>query len=188
MREAEVPGEAFVACWRDRPAIVNLRGRPEDPGFLEATRAVLGVAPPIEPCTTVEAAGLHLVWAGPDDWFVIGPPGATEGLTAGLRKALSGLHAAVNDVGGGYRVLRLSGPAACDVLSRGCPLDLHPRTFGPGRCAGSHFFKASVWLWRTGDGRSLDMLVRRSFAGYLGLMLERSARNCGLAFERPRAD
>ena len=92
------------------------------------------------------------------------------------------LHA-VADVSSGYTVLALSGRPAREVLTQGCPLDLHPRAFQTGMSAGSHYFKASVWLWQTDDAPSFEVLVRRSFMRYVWLMLERSSQECGLNSE-----
>jgi sarcosine oxidase subunit gamma len=181
MPEGNRSETALVAQWRDGLAILNLRGQPDDRAFLQAAQAALGAALPTEPCRTSQAGALRIVWAGPDDWFVIGSGGHAESLAARLRGATAGLHAAVTDVGSGYRVLRLMGPPVREVLAQGCPLDLHPRAFGMGACAGTHFFKASVWLWQAGDAPGFELLVRRSFAGYVGLMLERATMESGLA-------
>lgn len=180
MPDPSPASSALQACWLDRQAIVNLRGRPDDEAFLRAAGSALGLALPTEACRTARSPDLLIVWAGPDDWFVIGPDGHTPAWYEGLRQATSGLHAAVTDVSSGYAVLQLAGPPVRDVLAQGCPLDLHPRAFGPGQCAGSHFFKASVWLWPQAEGSGFELLVRRSFQGYVGLMLQRATRDCGL--------
>ena len=151
----------LIARWCEGLAIVNLRCDSRD----AATRG----AP----------SGTRLVEAGPDDWFVIGAGDSARTMEEALRRALAGQHAAVTDVSSGYTVLRLSGAPVRDVLAQGCPLDLHPRAFAPEHCAGTHVFKASVWLWRTDDD-GFELLVRRSFTGYVGLMLERCTRECGL--------
>jgi sarcosine oxidase subunit gamma len=78
----------------------------------------------------------------------------------------------------------LSGAPVREVLAQGCPLDLHPRVFGPGASAGSHYFKASIWLWQTDETPIYEVLVRRSFMGYFWLMLERSTQECGLVTRR----
>lgn len=155
------------------PGIINLRGDPLDTAFQGAVRTVLGVALPPSPGGIAQGATWRVVAVGPDDWFLIGPAEASEAIIDALAQALAGQHVALTDVGSGYRVLQLRGPQARDQLARGCPLDLHPRVFDEGQCAGSHFFKASVWLWRAGDG--FDLLTRRSFQGYVRLMLERGS-------------
>jgi len=176
--------QGLVAGWRDGLAIVNLRGNAEDAAFRQAAESALGVALPVKPCSTSESNAAAVIWAGPDDWFIIGPKGQADALVARLRAALAGLHHAVSDVSSGYTVLHVSGTPARDVLAQGCPLDLHPRVFARGTCAGSHFFKASVWLWQTDDAPVYEMLVRRSFMGYVWLMLERATAECGLVTRR----
>lgn len=175
---------SLFAGWREGLAIVNLRGNADDAAFRQAAASALGVALPVKPCSISESNVVRVVWAGPDDWFIIGPKGHADALAARLREALAGLHHAVTDVSSGYTVLHLSGTPARDVLAQGCPLDLHPRAFARGACAGSHFFKASVWLWQTDDAPVYELLVRRSFMGYVWLMLERATAECGLVTRR----
>lgn len=187
MPEPMNPEGALHAAWHEPGAIVNLRGQAGDAGFLAAATAALGLALPLEPCRTVANANLRLVWAGPDDWFVIEPSGQALPRIAQLREALVGIHAAVTDVSSGYAVLRLSGAPVRDVLAQGCPLDLHPRVFSAGQAAGTHFFKASVWLWRPDADDAMELLVRRSFRNYVQSMLASSARECGMLSAQTRA-
>jgi sarcosine oxidase, subunit gamma len=176
--------QGLVAGWRDGLAIVNLRGNSEDAAFREAAFSALGAPLPTQPCSTSESNVVRIVWAGPDDWFIVGPKGQADALVARLREAMAGQHHAVTDVSSGYTVLHMSGDHARDVLAQGCPLDLHPRVFARGASAGSHFFKASVWLWQTDDAPIYEVLVRRSFMGYVWLMLERASAECGLITRR----
>ena len=171
---------ALVAGWRDGLAIVNLRGNAEDSAFRTAASRALGLELPVLACTTSTGATHRVVWAGPDDWFVIGPEGQADALVLQLRTALAGIHHAVTDVSSGYTVPHLSGAPVREVLAQGCPLDLHPRVFKSGDSAGSHFFRASIWLWQAGEAPTFEVLVRRSFMGYCWLMLERSTQECGL--------
>lgn len=177
MPDTRDPSPAVAAQWRDGQTLVNLRGHAEDEAFMQACATALGMALPNTPCRTAAAASRRVVWAGPDDWFVVDPAVPAGRLVADLRAAVSGLNAAVTDVSSGYTVLRLSGHPARDVLAQGCPLDLHPRAFGPDDCAGSHFFKAAIWLWQADAGQpAFELLVRRSFKRYVTLMMERSMR------------
>lgn len=176
--------QSLLAGWRSGLSILNLRGNADDAAFRDGVARALGLALPTQACTSVASDTLRLVWVGPDDWFVIGPRGQAAALEAGLRQALAGQHVAVTDVSSGYTVLHLSGQPVRDVLAQGCPLDLHPRVFGPGASAGSLFFKASVWLWQTEEAPVYEMLVRSSFRGYVWLMLERATQACGLVTRR----
>lgn len=174
----------LVAGWRDGLSIVSLRGNADDSAFCAAASSALGLTLPVRPCTNCANAIFRVVWAGPDDWFVIASKGQAEIVSSHLRTALAAMHHAVTDVSSGYTVLHLGGKPARDVLAQGCPLDLHPRVFKLGASAGSHFFKASIWLWQTDESPTFEVLVRRSFMGYFWLMLEKCTAECGLVTRR----
>lgn len=173
------PG-ALHAGWHEGLAIVNLRGDARVAAFRDEIERTLGLSLPLRAGTTNADDTLRVVWVGPDDWFVIGPRGQAGALVQQLRVAASLFQGAVTDVSGGYTVLRLSGVSARDVLAQGCPLDLHPRAFPAGVTAGSHFFRATVWLWKVDNEPTYEVLVRRSFMNYVWLMLERATLECGL--------
>ena len=153
---------------------INLRAKPET-AMIEAVRGALGCAPPVEPGTTTRSDDCTILWIGPTEWLVIVPPGAAAATLASLEEALAGQHVAVNDVGEGLHVIRLSGSDSRLVLAKGCPLDLHPRVFGPGRCARSLVAKATVLVHRIDEAPSFDLYVDRSFAEYLWRWLEDAA-------------
>jgi sarcosine oxidase subunit gamma len=165
---------------RDGLAIVNLRLDPGDPTAVAAVRHALGLGLPLAACATDANGQVRIVWAGPDDWFVIGAPGAQAQIVDDLRLTLAGTHHAVTDVSSGYLVVRLAGPSVRDVLAQGCPLDLHPHAFVQGQAAGSHFFKASIYLWQVDPSPTFEMLVRRSFMAYFWQMLRACTIECGL--------
>jgi sarcosine oxidase, subunit gamma len=169
-----------IAGWDDRWAVINLRGDPADGQFLDAVVGVLGVSLPIEACSTRLGIELKVIWAGPDDWFILSRQRSANELVAALKGALQGIHHAVTDVTGGYTLLSLGGHRVRELLAQGCPLDLHPSRFCSGQSAGTVYFKASVWLWQTDDSPSYEVLVRTSFRGYVWLMVEQSAAESGL--------
>lgn len=181
--ETSIPANARPAGplqvrWDRTRAIVNLRGDPADPGFVESVSQALALPLPLATGGCPSNGQHRIVWAGPDDWFVIGPPGTQEALSQALRAAAGDRHHAVTDVSSGYVVLGLSGAPVREVLAQGCPMDLDRRVFPVGRSAGTHFFKASVWLWRTHDD-AFELLVRSSFAGYVAQLLEHCTLECG---------
>lgn len=177
-RMAAVPMPLRVN-WKHAQAIVNVRGDPADPLLLQALSTVVGLPWPLRASETPSDARHRVLWAGPDDWFVMGAAGTQESLAQDLRQAAGGRHHAVTDVSSGYAVLALQGAAVRDVLAQGCPLDLHPRVFTVGQSAGTHFFKASVWLWRTRQD-AYELLVRSSFVGYVDEVLRRCTLECGI--------
>ncbi|MCP5265200.1 MAG: sarcosine oxidase subunit gamma [Burkholderiaceae bacterium] len=161
----------LVVDWQATAAIVNLRGDAGDAAFVDTVQGAVGLALPRAACTTTGDADRRILWAGPDDWFVLAASDAPAALASRLQTRLAGRHHAVVDVSSGYRVLRLAGAGARTLLAQGCPLDLHPRAFMPGQCMGSHFFKASVWLWRPDESDGFELLVRSSFAGYVARLV-----------------
>ncbi|TKC81272.1 sarcosine oxidase subunit gamma [Trinickia terrae] len=145
--------------------LVNLRGDLNDAAFVAAVASVLGCKPPAKPDTVALGDGCDVLWLGPDEWLVRSNEARAASLETKLRVAFDGAYAAAVDVGSGYTVLEVGGERVRDVLSRGCPLDLHPRLFTRGQCAQSHFFKASIVLIPTAEN-TYEIVVRRSFADY----------------------
>src|SRR5206468_12464818 len=131
---------------------------------------------PQEP-NTVAAGPTHFaLWLGPDEWLLQSREPRTTSIEAVLRPLLAGEHAAIIDLSSGYAILELSGESARATLSKGCPLDLHPRVFTQGACAQSHFFKAAIVL-RPAGGDVYQLTVRRSFGDYALSMLIDAARD-----------
>lgn len=164
--------------WQTDVSVLSLRG--EGAAIAQGAEAALGMALPLAANTTHEKNGLRCLWVAPDDWFVIAPHAQAAALEAKLRDSLQNQHFAVTDVSSGYYRLALSGTGARSMLAQGCPLDLHTSVFKPGQCAGSHFFKASVWLWLVATDSPaaprFDLLVRRSFAPYVDTMLRKASK------------
>ena len=132
---------------------VNLRGDSGDGAFQAGVEKAVGARLPITPNTVARAGERAIVWMGPDEWLVVSSPGSREDVADTLEEALSGLHVAVNDISSGQTLIRLRGPRARDLLSKGCPLDLHPRVFGPGECAQSHIGKSNALIIQVDDAR-----------------------------------
>ena len=76
-------------------------------------------------------------------------------------------------------VIRLAGAHARDTLAKGCPVDMHPRVFGPGQCAQTILARADMTIHQTADD-TYDIIVRRSFAEYVWTWLEDAAREYGI--------
>jgi sarcosine oxidase, subunit gamma len=139
-----------------------------DPGSPAAPRiaAALGAPLPVHPGTVAAGGARSVLWLGPDEWLVLGPDGDAPAILRALRTALGATHGSVIDVSASRTTLELSGRRARDVLEKGCSVDLHPRSFQPGRCAQTLLARSQVLLWRPGD-RTYRLLVRGSFAEYV---------------------
>ncbi|TKA08691.1 sarcosine oxidase subunit gamma [Actinacidiphila oryziradicis] len=147
-------------------AQVNVRLDPKGPA--DAVELALGIPLPLTPNTSVRGGGLTALWLGPEEWLIVGPAGTQADLEARLRSAVGEQHAAVTDVSAQRTTLLVAGDRARDLLAHGCSLDLHPRAFGPGRCAQTTLARAQVVLVASEEPEpGFWVLVRSSFAGYL---------------------
>lgn len=107
--------------------------------------------------------GSAVLWLGPDDFLVVAPEG-TE-LLGELLAALGDEPGQVVDLSANRTVIELSGPSARAVLEKGCPADLHPRSFAVGTAITTVLGPVPVLLWKT-DESTYRLLPRASFADY----------------------
>jgi sarcosine oxidase subunit gamma len=105
------------------------------------------------------------LWLGPDEWLIVGPSQTTDGLIADLEQALAGEHHSLVDVSAARAVLELTAPDALELVSEGCGLDLHPRSWHAGDCAQTLLARVPVILQQRGD--AIRIFVRPSFGDYL---------------------
>lgn len=158
---------------------IDLRGDPADRAFMSAVGRVLDLLLPTEPCQSAVQGEVAALWIGPDQWLITCPRGRVADLTGKLGEALGAVEAAITDISAGRVVFRLAGPNALDVLAKGCPLDLHPRSAGPGYVAGSVLAKITA-LIHLRETDAVDLYVGRSFADYLWAWLEEAGLEHGL--------
>ena len=141
-----------------------------------AVESIVGPLP-LEPNTVNDGLNGAILWLGPDEWLVVGPPGVAAKLEAQLRDGLAtdapDSAVAIVDVSANRTTLELAHADARAILAGGCPIDLHPRAFGPGRCAQTLVARAGVILWQTAAEPipTFRLLVRPSFAAYLAAWL-----------------
>ena len=177
-RIVATPGDAGVhlALLPPRTA-VNLRG--EATSELRSIVAELaGCGLPLRPLDAAAKGSMAALWLGPDEWLITGPADGVA-LTAKLQRAFRGKFVTATDVSHALAVIRLAGPNAADVLSKGCGLDLHPRVFKPGTVAGTLLARASVTLHQVAVS-TYHLYIRRSYVDYLWRWLEDAGREFGV--------
>ena len=161
-------------------AILALHGRTGLPRFAQGVAQVLGRPPPDASNTFVETRfggeNVVLAWAGPEEWLVIGQEEGTSGLRVALRQAIPEADGAVVDVSSGFTLFSLEGRQVRDLIAAGCSIDVHPRGFGPGRCAQTLYAGAGVCLLQRAEDPAprFEMMVRRSYAAWLWRWMESS--------------
>jgi sarcosine oxidase, subunit gamma len=179
--DAQTKAGVRVAEWPNVACIV-LRGRADDPTFLRAVQAACGVTLPTRPSTFAATANTVALWISPDEWWLLAPRVARDGLITALRQATAGQHAQVADNSGSLAMLRLAGPQHTMLLRHLTTYDVEQLTIG--RCVSTQLPKATWTLVRSDDA-GVMLLFRRSFADWIWRLIERSARPYGLALCTP---
>jgi len=185
--DADVSGTGVTMREIPYRGLINVRGDAGDKAFMDAVEKAVRVAPPVEANTVAgKPSTTRVMWLGPDEWLVITKPEGAERALNALTKNLKvdGLHAAVTDSTHARTCIEISGSRARMVLQKGCALDLHPSTFGPGQCAQTIVSKVGVMLTQTATARNGDptyeLYALRSFSTYLWTWLEDAAQEYGL--------
>ena len=146
--------------------MVNLRVDPSSETAARVEKA-LGTTLPKQCGHTSEAGSRTAFWLGPDEWLVLAD---SAEVISELVEALGGEPGSAVDVSANRTIVELSGPFARDVLEKGCPVDLHPREFGPGNAVQTTVGPVPVLLWQT-DAQTYRLFPRSSFADYLARWL-----------------
>ena len=120
---------------------------------------------PLVPNNAWEDGPREALWLGPNEWLILGPQHAGAEIAAELDASLAGQHRSVVDLSANRVAVELGGPGRFDLLSKGCPIDLHPLSWAAGMCAQTLLAKTHVVLHERAD--STGLLVRTSFADYL---------------------
>lgn len=103
---------------------------------------------------------------GPDEWLLTHTTARPEDWEFHVDEAATAHGGMAVDVSAGRTTLRLRGPAARELLSFGCAIDLRPASFPRGRCAQTLLGQGPVLLVAHG-GDDLQLFVRTSVAGYV---------------------
>ena len=142
----------------------NLQGDAASPDFLDEARRLFAVALPTEANTTTRTDRLTVLWLGPHSWLLVaGGASSLSGFTE-KRDAISRQRGALFDVSASRVAWALAGPRAADVLTKGCPLDFHPRAFAAGACAQSVYGHINVLVEKRDETPTFVLMVARSFA------------------------
>ena len=171
-------GLQLGGCVTDIVEIAALRARA---GELESIARGLGLRLPGFGRAAVAADRLALC-VRPERWLILSAP-ASPGASAALwQAACAGVGAAL-DLSAGLAVLHLAGPAAREVLARGCRLDLDPSAFPVRAAAATVMAQLSVTLAALPSG--LLLLTPASTAWDMREWLACTAKPFGLT---PRSD
>lgn len=117
-------------------------------------------------------------WMSPDEWLLSCPLDEAFAIERDLRALVDG-HVAIVNVSGGYSVLELEGVDAINVLKKSTAYDVAADSFSDGKVINTTLAKTQVTL-RAIETGSYELVVRRSYADYLWIWLQRAGREYGL--------
>lgn len=146
-------------------------------GLKTAVSTTCGVALPAGPRRAGSAA-FAFSGVGPGQWLASAEGAEAAGFANRLRGRI-GLFAAVTDQSDARLVLRLSGPRVREVLAKGIPVDLHPRTFKPGDVANTVVAHIGVQLDMLDAAPVYQLTAPRSTAGSFWSWLTAAAAEFG---------
>lgn len=122
---------------------------------------------PVVPNTWLGWNDREVLWLGPDGWLITANARSSDPgrLISDLETLLSGMHHSLVDVSADRAVLELAGEHRYELLSTGCGLDLHPRSWRDGMCAQTLLARVPVILQERAD--TTRVFVRPSYGDYL---------------------
>ena len=120
-----------------------------------------GVTAPA-PDHVAENDGIRLLWGGPKHLTLVAPE--TTRLLDRLADLTARTGGAAVDQSHGHTILRIEGPKARDLLSKGTGIDLHPNVFKPDHVAHTALFHHTVTIDRRVGTSSYDVHMMRGFA------------------------
>ena len=164
---------------------VVLRGDVKTLAFQEPVENILGFRLPVEPTTASGGAGFpRVLWLGPEEWLIVTQDADSAMTVARLDEALVGQHVQVVDVSDARAIFNISGISARKILTKGCPLDLHPRVFTAGHSTRTVIGKVQIILHQVSERPDYDIYVHRSLAEYLWEWLEDAGLEYGIQVVR----
>ena len=122
---------------------------------------------------------MRVLCVGPGEWLLASHEDQASSLRDRVESDLPKYGIALVDLTDALSGLEVRGPTMREVLSKGCGLDLDPRTFPPGRCARTRFAQIPVVVECLDDPPRFQLHVARSYLHYLHSWLIDSAGVAG---------
>ncbi len=168
-RDEDLPMDLCVSLDEvsDR-AMIDLRGSLDDPKFVAAATAALGVALPAQPRSSSVKGDITVLWMSVDQWLVTTPRGSEQALLSKLVKRLGNTFSFACDVSDARTIIRVSGGDARSVLMKGTSVDLQSPVVKPGWVRRLLFAEvAAACQFVHSDPDTFDVYVFRSYADYV---------------------
>jgi sarcosine oxidase, subunit gamma len=146
---------------------------PEGPG-IDSVPRLEGRAFPSQVGATSRGS-VRVLCLAPGDWLIVSREHTASGLRQRLEPDLAGQGLALVDVTDAFATIEVHGPAARELLAKGCGLDVHRHSFVTGRCARTRFAQTPALIECIDDSPRFELSVARSYFDYLYSWLKDAA-------------
>jgi sarcosine oxidase subunit gamma len=109
----------------------------------------------------------RVLCVGPQEWLLVSQERDAASMCERLEGDLARQGLMLADLTDGLTTFEVRGPAARELLTKGCGLDLHPRRFPVGRCARTRFAQILLTVACVDEPQRFELYVGRSYAHYL---------------------
>lgn len=156
---------------------LSLRARLDDSGFGEGAEPLLGCEVPRQVGAAARNNATWVLCLGPGEWLALRRSDGPGSSLAGLQCAAAGARGAAVETSAAFAATELRGPAVRGLIAKGCSLDVHPRAFGPLRCARTLIARVPVVLMRPDSDETFWVLAGSSYASWLGSWIRDAAED-----------
>jgi sarcosine oxidase subunit gamma len=157
--------------------MIDVKGDPGEPGFLEGVKAVLGLDLPLAPRSSVTSGDTVVLWLSIDQWLIVVPFEKAAELMAKLQAALAPFHALAVDLSDARTIFRIRGLGAREVVMKGASVDLTHKDCRAGAVRRFSFADLAAMVHVVSDRpETLDLYVFRSVSNHVREFLETAAR------------
>ena len=127
---------------------------------------------PVTPNSMIRDGELELSYIGPERYLLKAPIDLEESISDSLRASEAPPEISIVRVSDTQTFFRITGPDADQVVSIGCPLDIHKSAFGANAVSNTEFFGIKAMILRCTDG--FEVAVEQSFGDMIADYLARS--------------
>ena len=159
-------------------SFLNLRTKSKDS---KDFRKIYGCNLPLDNNTFQISGNRKIIWLGPDEFLLIFENHEEQYIFENLNISFSKQHYALTNISDSQEIFCLSGDYVRDLLSKGCPIDLHINSFKKGMSAQTILEKVDVLLF-CNDKNKISITFKRSYYDYVSSWIKDASTEFGYKF------
>ncbi len=128
--------------------------------------------------STSSSGKRKIIWLGVDEFLLLFDNHEEEILYENLNITLKDQHFALTNLSDSLTAINLKGPNIREVLSKGCPIDLHETVFRANDCAQTILDRTNILLF-CDDIQNIMIICQNSFYDYVSSWLKDASLEFG---------